>query len=534
MLLLVPFLWFAACQQTPAQTATLVSDSAWQHALTESQKPELAAGYEEWLRLDPHSRYGAAARTRLGQADTHYRQALTLLQKGQPGAREALLRGKALAPMEPSLFLPLARALHAQENDFLAVQFYRSYLRHLPSSSDAPAARRELTQIETELSVLTTDLASSDDRAEASDGFRSLSLLPFLLFGSALLGLLLGLRWLLQRLRLRRHGSLRALALDNPELQPALTYLIGTLRHELLKHRIGAASQLLTTLAFQKGQPSAEQRHFLHRRLYGGAPLLAVWNEHLQSLQRVLRVSHRLAEVDPGIAKAHRAIERLVRAERQLLTGKHGVLAQLARSESELLHFDRELADLVRHMQRTLIDEALLAQALTEVRSEPRAAQVSIDEALLLPAAEPVYVAVYRIDLLLVLKNLIRNAVLAVEHSPAPHRIAIEVQTELLSTGEELVKMRVHDSCPSAIPAVRITGSDDAVPGQRGLDLVRMTLRVYGGSLGIEEGRPGFAKCVVAQLFRVLDEEDTLSDSESSREALAVPEGSVNAEATRD
>ena len=181
-LLLFLLLLASGCQQTPHRTEAAPRDaaSAWQHALAESQKPELAAGYEEWLRIDPQSHYGATARARLSEADAHYRQALALLQKGQPGAREALLHGKALAPMVPSLFLPLARALHAQENDFLAVQFYRSYLRHLPTASDASAARRELAQIETELSVLTTDLTSSQEPA-ATAGSSSRSALSLIL-----------------------------------------------------------------------------------------------------------------------------------------------------------------------------------------------------------------------------------------------------------------------------------------------------------------------------------------------------------------
>ena len=86
-----------------------------------------------------------------------------------------------------------------------------------------------------------------------------------------------------------------------------MTYLIGTLRHELLKHRIGAASQLLSSLTAQQGKLSSEQIQFLHQRLYGGVPLAAVWQEQLQSFQRALRLERSLTAFDRGFAQADRA-----------------------------------------------------------------------------------------------------------------------------------------------------------------------------------------------------------------------------------
>ena len=507
----------------------LTPTEAWQLALSQSQKPELSAGYEDWLRIDPSSPQGLQARARLDSADSQYHQALRLLQSGQPGARDALLRGKAIAPMDPRLFLPLARALRTQENDYLAVQFYRSFLRHRPTDTESALARRELAQIETEMSSLAADPEDSTSGAIERDqralirriwGWKGQPLLWIGVGFGILMGVGFGVRRRLSRRVEQQAGTLQELAEQNPELQPAISYLIGTLRHELLKHRIGAASQLLTTLAAQEQQPTEAQRQFLHQRLYGGVPLLVVWNEHLASFQRVLRPRRPLVSTDPDFVSAQRAILRLVRSERPLLLGQRGVLSQLAQSETEVLAFDQRLAELVQKMQRTVVDADLLREASTAVRNEHLAANVCLDEVLITPPPELIVVAIYRVDLLLVLKNLIRNAILAVGKSAPPHRIAVDVITELLPTGEELVKVRVHDTCPQSLPTERMVDPSSGAAFQRGLDLVRMTLRLYGGSLSTEDGLPGFCKCVVAQMFRVLDPEVAASEQTESNERV--------------
>ncbi len=481
-------------------SAKISPERAWDIALREAQKPELSSGYEEYLQVDPQSPQGRLAHRRIAEAEQHYRRALMLLQTGQPGAREALLRGKTIGPLPPRLNLPIARALHAQENDYLAAQFYRSFLRHLPRDPDAESAQKELSLLETELLALAMD----DGAQLPTRSPWTRELLGLLGLGITLFGLLIGL--LFWSLRLRRERSLEKWSEQNPELQPALTYLIGTLRHELLKHRIGAATELLSRTG-SHGNPSPEQRAFLHQRLFGGTPLLAVWKEHLLSFQRVLRTEKSLPSLDRGFARADRAIRRMVRAEPAFLAGRSSALTELASSESVLASFDREMADLVRRMQRTVVDSSLLSEAAFSVRSEFRVAAIPLDDLQIVPPAESIEVAVYRTDLLLVLKNLVRNAILAVGQVEPPRRVAVDVLCDLLDTGEELVKLRVHDSSPAPIPEEKLRGSDKPLSKQRGLDLVRMTLRVYGGTLACEAGLEGYAKCVVAQLFRVLDDE---------------------------
>ena len=514
VMLLVAGLQLTGCGSRLGSGTSSGPDAQWTRAQAAARAPELSAGYFEWRALDPQTGAGREAQARLAQAQEHYQHALQLLQKGQPGTRETLLRGKALAPMNPALFLPLARALHAQENDFLAMQFYRSYLRSLPDSVDAAVAAQELKALESELTALSPDsmVTASFPRTPwwrtAAAGLIGIVLLA---------GLVLLLR---NRSFWQRGVSLAQVALQSPELQPALAYLIGTLRHELLKHRIGAASQLVRSMASQKHSPSEEQRRFLHQRLFGGTPLAQAWKEHLQGFGRALGAGHQLVRSDADFAAANRAVASLVRSESPLLRGQAGVLLTIAKAEEALLVFDERLAALVTQLQRTVLDASLLREAIAAVRSEAAASQVMLDELLLLPPPERIEVAVCQTDLLLVIKNLLRNAITAVGKSPLPHRIAIDVVLQLLPTGEELVRLRVHDTAESVLSLEQLT--ERSALGQRGLDLVRTTLRLYGGALALDAGLPGYTKCVVAQLFRVLAAEAaTSADSQAEENADA-------------
>jgi hypothetical protein len=481
------------------------AEETWKRALLASQRSELSAGYEEFLQVDPQSPQGILARARLVKAKQHYERAIELLATNQPGAKEELVAGKALAPLPPRMNLPLARLLREKNNFYLAAQFYRSYVRHFPREAETAVVQKELADVETELWAL------SEGEAEASKSIWSPELLALLGIGLLLFLSLLAVPFLY--IRYRRDRSLEQWLEQFPELQPAILYLIGTLRHELLKHRIFATRQLLKELSFPNSPASASQTQFLKQRLYGGTPLQVLWKEHVHQFSRVLRTERSLPAQDPNFAQADAAISALVRLESQIEKPKPDTYRRLVEAEGVLREFDRNMARLLRNTQRTQIGLPLFSEATHAVRNEFRAAQVPLDELLIVPPTERIAVSAYRIDLLLVLKNLIRNALFAVEKTPAPRRIAIDVVSVLLETGEELVKLRVHDTCPGSIPLNPPDADGHTFARQRGLDLVRMTLRVYGGTLLQEEGLPGFSKCVVAQLFRIQDETDIPSAS---------------------
>jgi C4-dicarboxylate-specific signal transduction histidine kinase len=108
------------------------------------------------------------------------------------------------------------------------------------------------------------------------------------------------------------------------------------------------------------------------------------------------------------------------------------------------------------------------------------------------------FVEVFRVDLVLVLKNVLRNAVLAVGRAEAPRRVAIEVRVELLPTGEENVALRVLDSSPEVLTTEAI--AERRV--DRGLGLVTAALTRYDGAILVEDASPPYRKAVCVRFFR--------------------------------
>ncbi|MCZ7685452.1 MAG: hypothetical protein M5U28_44420 [Sandaracinaceae bacterium] len=79
-----------------------------------------------------------------------------------------------------------------------------------------------------------------------------------------------------------------------------------------------------------------------------------------------------------------------------------------------------------------------------QVRSEYAAGRVRLDE-VVIRAPEPApMVEVFHVDLVLVLKNVVRNAILAVGKDDPPRRIGLDVTTEVEPTGEETVRVNVR------------------------------------------------------------------------------------------
>jgi C4-dicarboxylate-specific signal transduction histidine kinase len=111
-------------------------------------------------------------------------------------------------------------------------------------------------------------------------------------------------------------------------------------------------------------------------------------------------------------------------------------------------------------------------------------------------------VEVFRVDLVLVLKNVVRNAILAVGRAAPPRHVAVRVELELEPTGDETVRLRVLDSSPEALdPEVLFDRRVD-----RGLGLVAAAVRRYGGAIDVEPEREApYTKAVVVSFFRVAD-----------------------------
>jgi signal transduction histidine kinase len=412
----------------------------------------------------------ACGRAHVEEADAHYRRGIALLAAGQPGGREELAEGARLGPIDPALYLPLARACRDRGWTSRAAEFYRKYLARNPP--DAEAVRAELRALDLD------DLVVDEPARGPYLGVAAVS--AALLAGAALL------------LRRRRAGpSLAQLVAETPELHPAIAYLVGCLRHELFKHRILAVGDALD------GPSRAKvERAFLLARLYGGAPLPLAWAGHLGAFMRALGPRFDLARHDPTFREAGRAIDEIARLEVAFARDDADAMMRLARAHATLVAFDRGLAVLVAGLTHTRLDRALLDEVVAEVRAEyGPIAELTVGEVV-----DGVTVEMYRLDLRLILRNLLRNAALAAARSPSP-RVALDVRVALEPTGEEIVRVRVRDTSPEPI-ALPLASRGHP---NRGLGLVTTALDRYDGCLELEPGGDGFAKSVTVRLFRALD-----------------------------
>ena len=245
---------------------------------------------------------------------------------------------------------------------------------------------------------------------------------------------------------------------------------------------------------------------FLHKRLFGGERLDEAWTGYLQSFRaRWVPTSIFCAVI--AISVELSAQFGSCRLELPLLHGDRGALRKLLSAQTELLRFDRQAGGAgdtsAAYAARSRTDRASGAVGTRRAAGQPG----PLDAVEITEPEEPVLVAVYRTDLLLILKNLLRNAILAVGRCPAPRQIAVDVVLELLPTGEEVVKLRVHDSSPETLTPEQIYRSGDAAAqgAQHGLSLVTAALSLYSGSISVGAGRAGYQKCVIVQLFRAFD-----------------------------
>lgn len=454
---------------------------AWR-AADDAWRRRDAHAWRLWRALDDGNSAGRAAHERLRAADADYRRGIDALAAGDTnGARRALAAAAAQAPMDPALYLPLARACRERGLDERAATLYRSFLAQAAPGHDADAARAELAALGPEIAGFLDAPAPSSP----------LPIAPIVVV--ALLTLLATVA--LVRVR-RRHATLPELAAANPELQPAIAYLVGCLRHELLKHRVLAALDAARALA--RGELRDGERKFLVARLYGGEPLPVAWAGHLGAFMRALGPRFDLVRHDPAFADAGRALALIAGAEGALARGDRAVAERIVRALERLRAFDASLGALTARLQHTRVDEPLLRALVTEVQRELGGRAV-VDELQLVAPPPDIAVEIYRLDLALALKNVLRNAIVAAAAGPTPRRVAIDVTVAVEPTGEEIVRLRVRDTNPAPLPPPAALGSG------RGLALTTTALERYDGALVVEAADGGYAKSVVLRLFRALD-----------------------------
>ncbi len=484
-------LLFSACGEGRAGPAHV----GWGEAEAAWRAGQLTA-YTKWQSLDPDTPEGREALALLERADVSYRAGVEALENGEEGARESLAAGARIAPMNPAYYLRLARACRDQGIVLRSAEYYSKYLAAFPSGEESDRARAELQDLDPQMAGIFDppegDPATAAAPPEADDG-------PWLAaLGGVLVGLMLALtgaalsRWLSGR-----GVSLQRLVERSPEFHPSVAYLIGSLRHELLKHRIGAAKDALASDALDD-----EQLEFLRGRLFGGQPLEQAWEGHLVGFERALGSRIDLRR-DTSFRKAGRAIRTIATLEPGLSgsgAARARAVRKLGKAHDTLIAFDAKLSSLVGGLVRASVDEELLREVVDAVRGEHSASRVDLDELVVVGPDEPIVLEVFRVDLVLVLKNIVRNAILAVGRDGPPRRLRLDVDIDLEPTGDETVRIRVLDSSSETLdPSVIFDRRID-----RGLGLVAAAVHRYGGAIDVEAvDDPGYRKAVVISFFRM-------------------------------
>jgi signal transduction histidine kinase len=294
------------------------------------------------------------------------------------------------------------------------------------------------------------------------------------------LAVLLGLGVVVVRRRSRQPLG-RALR-SQPLLFPALVKAMGQIRHDVLKHRASALELL--------AEP-ATNRQDVARALLEPAPasadVAAIFERLAQDARAVgvrlcpLAKEPVLGPLAADLARAEALVQRpdsdvearlALQAVDQRLRGRHG---------------DR-LQALVRSGPRTVVDTPLLARWIEGVlgatdrpdRVVPGVALPAADVAFPLPKA----------TLCAMVSNLVRNALDAVT-APAG-KVELRVEQGRDGTGRSTVTLWVADSCPRLLDLATI----DNRPSDRGLGIVRDTVRAWGGEVLVREEAAPFHKSV--------------------------------------
>ena len=301
---------------------------------------------------------------------------------------------------------------------------------------------------------------------------------------------------------LRRGRTLTELIDESPELHPRIAYAVGCLRHELLKHRLGALGDAVGVLRTRKGLTPG-QLSYLRERLFGGESLTRLWRIYIDTFDRLSGQRLNLTRRDREFRRAGQAVRTLEGLQDKFEQPSEQFAERLEVLRRQISHFDRHLRTVADRLCRSRVDGQLLREAVFSVQGEPRAADIRLDEIHFAEPPNEIYVEVFRTDLLIVLRNLVRNAILALGRQESSARVlGLEVELRTEPTGDESVLIKVLDTSPE-----RVTTDD--IYGRRldhGLGLVAAAVTRYDGCVFVEAESERWRKAVVVRFFRSLGE----------------------------
>jgi tetratricopeptide (TPR) repeat protein len=277
-----------------------------------------------------------------------------------------------------------------------------------------------------------------------------------------------------------RGSSVARALLRRPRLYPAVTRTVGSLRHDVLKHRASVLSAAT--------EPSAREE--VARALLLPEPAstaVAHAYERLREDARAQGVVLRRLSREPVFGPL---VSDLRTAERILRRG--GKTATLARIDARMreVHGPR-LAALLKQGPRTLVDATSLSDWIHGVEAEVRGGGAGWTAPSVLLQGMAVEFPVEREALATIFANLLRNA----QAAAAPGgRVLVRLGEERDAAGRSVHVLLVGDSAPGDITLEEIESRESG----RGLAIVRDLTREWAGHVVVRSEEPPLRKAVGA------------------------------------
>jgi signal transduction histidine kinase len=174
----------------------------------------------------------------------------------------------------------------------------------------------------------------------------------------------------------------------------------------------------------------------------------------------------------------------------------------MVKAHQTLKRFDRYLSELQSRLVRTRVDEGLLRQVVDEIGGEYTLSRIRLEALDVDPVPSSVHVEVARNDLILILKNILRNAILAVSKKEQSRVVRMTVKVELEATGDESVHLLVADSADESLDQEKLRHHGVA----SGLGLVVTAVHRYGGTVAVRPAGGPFKKAVDIRFFRAFED----------------------------
>jgi signal transduction histidine kinase len=278
---------------------------------------------------------------------------------------------------------------------------------------------------------------------------------------------------------LRGSSVARALA-RRPRLYPAVARTVGSLRHDVLKHRASVLSAA--------AEPSAREE-VVRALLLPEPASTAVTHayERLREDARAQGVVLRRLSREPVFGPL---VRDLLAAERILRRG--GKSDELARIDGRMreVHGPR-LAGLLKQGPRTRIDASSLSDWIHGVEAEVRRGGAGWTAPSVLLQGMEVEFPVEREALATIFANLLRNA----QAAAAPGgRVLVRLGEERDAAGRSVHVLLVGDSAPGDITIEDIESRESG----RGLAIVRDLTREWAGHVVVRSEEPPLRKAVGA------------------------------------